>query len=44
MKQNFWKTRTFIKTLEYRFLGETTKIENALFPYKTVREALRQIE
>ena len=26
---------TFSKKLEYRFLGESTKIENASFPYKT---------
>ena len=25
----------FFKKLEYRFLVESTKIENALFPYKT---------
>ena len=27
--------RTFFKKLEYRFLVESTKIENALFPCKT---------
>ena len=31
----FWKTKTFYKKLEYRFLVETTKIENTLFPFKT---------
>ena len=31
----FWKTRTYFKKLEYRFLAESTKIENASFPYKT---------
>ena len=30
----FWKTKTF-KKLYYRFLIESTKIENASFPYKT---------
>ena len=35
LKQIFWKTKTFFKNLEYRFLVESTKIENALFPYKT---------
>ena len=33
--QIFWKTKTFFKKLEYRFLVESTKIENASFPYKT---------
>ena len=33
--QIFWKTKTFFKKLEYRFLVETTKIENTLFPFKT---------
>ena len=27
--------KTFFKKLEYRFLVESTKIENSLFPYKT---------
>ena len=31
-----WKFWTFFKKLEYRFLVESTKIENASFPYKTV--------
>ena len=35
LKQIFWKKKTFFKKLEYHFLVETTKIENALFPYKT---------
>ena len=30
----FWKTKTFIKKVEYRFLVETTKIENTAFPFK----------
>ena len=34
--QIFWKTQTLFKKLEYRFLVETTKFENATFPYKTV--------
>ena len=33
--QIFWKTKTFFKKLKYRFLVESTKIENASFPYKT---------
>ena len=37
LKVTFWKTKTFFqKKLEYRFLVESTKIENASFPYKTV--------
>ena len=35
LKQVFWKTKTFIINLEYRFLVENTKIENASLPYKT---------
>ena len=31
----FWKTKPFFKTLEYCFLVESTKIENASFPYNT---------
>ena len=35
-KQIFWKTKTFFKNkLEYRFLIESTKTENASFSYKT---------
>ena len=33
LKQIFWKTKS--KKLEYRFSIESTKIENASFPYKT---------
>ena len=33
--QIFWKTKTFFQKLEYRFLVETTKIENTPFPFKT---------
>ena len=35
LKQIFWKTKNFLKNMEYRFLVESTKIENASFPYKT---------
>ena len=35
LKQIFSKTKTCFKTLEYRFLVESTKIQNAPFPYKT---------
>ena len=35
LKQIFWKTKIFIKKLEYRFLVESSKIENKSFPYKT---------
>ena len=35
LKQIFWKTKTFFKKLEYRFLVETTKIENTSSPFKT---------
>ena len=35
-KQIFWKTKTFFKKLEYRFIVEITKIGNAKFSYKTV--------
>ena len=33
--QIFWKANTFFKKLVYRFLVETTKIENTSFPFKT---------
>ena len=35
LKQIFWKTKTFFRKLEYCFLVEGSKIENASFPYKT---------
>ena len=35
LKQIFWKTKTFFKELEYRFLVESTKIENPSFSYIT---------
>ena len=31
----FWKTKTFFKKLENQFLVESSKTENASFPYKT---------
>ena len=47
LKQIFWKTKTFVKKLEYHFLVEATKIENTSFPFKTAlpeANAIRQIE
>ena len=35
LKLNFLENKTFFKKLEYCFLVESTKIENASFPYKT---------
>ena len=35
LKQIFWKTKTFLKKLEYRFLVETTEIGNPSCPFKT---------
>ena len=35
LRQIFRKTKVLFKKLEYRFLVESTKIENALFLYKT---------
>ena len=35
LKQIFLKTKKFFKKLEFRFLVESTKIENVTFPYKT---------
>ena len=35
LKQIFWKTKTFFKKLEYRFLVEATKIENTSFSLKS---------
>ena len=31
----FWESKTFFKIQEYRFLVETTKIENTSFQFKT---------
>ena len=40
LKQIFWKTKAFFKKLEYRFLVERAKIENASLLYKiTISEA-----
>ena len=33
--QVFWKTKTFFKKLEYRFLVETTKTENTSISFET---------
>ena len=47
LKPIFSKTKTFFKKLEDRFLDESTRIENATFPYNTAQSAnpmLRQIE
>ena len=35
LKQIFWKTKKNFRKLEYGFLFENPKIENASFPYKT---------
>ena len=35
LKRTSWKTKTFFKKLEYRFLVESTEIQNASLPYKT---------
>ena len=35
LKQIFWKTKNVFKKLEYSFLVESTKNENASFPSKT---------
>ena len=34
LKKDFLENETFFKKLEYRFLVESTKIQNASFPYK----------
>ena len=34
LKQVSWKTKTFFKKLEYRYLVEATKIGNTPFPFK----------
>ena len=36
LKQIFWKTKTLFKKLGHVFLVESTKTENASFPYRTV--------
>ena len=35
MKQILWKIKAFLKKTGVSFLVESTKIENASFPYKT---------
>ena len=35
LKQIFWKTKTFFKNFEHRFLVESTNTENATLPCKT---------
>ena len=35
LKKNFSENVNLFKKLEYRFLYESSKIENATFPYKT---------
>ena len=35
MKQNLWKTKTYFKKLDHRFLAESTEIESASSPYET---------
>ena len=35
LKQIFWKTKSFFKKLEDRFLVEATKIGYTSFPFKT---------
>ena len=35
LKQILWKTNTFFKKLEYRFLVESTKIDDTSTSYKT---------
>ena len=35
LKKVFWKTKTFLKTLEYHFLVHSITNESATLPYKT---------
>ena len=35
LKNIFWKKKIFFKKLDYRFLVESSKIENGSFPCKT---------
>ena len=37
LKQIFWKTKTFLEKLEYRFLVESTRIENVSFSAANVK-------
>ena len=43
LKQIFWRAKTFLKKLEYRFSVEATKIKTTPFPLKTALPMLRQI-
>ena len=36
LKHIFWKAKTFLKKLEYRFLVKSTKIENTSLSYNTI--------
>ena len=36
LKQVFWKIKRSFEKLEYRFLVESTTMENVTFPYKSV--------
>ena len=40
LKPNSSKTETFFKKLEYSFLVVVTRIENTLFPYKTIQSKI----
>ena len=44
LKQVFWKTKTIFKKLEYPFLAETTKIENASFQFALSEAALSEAD
>ena len=35
LKHIFWKSKTFFRKMEDRFLAESAEIESATFPYKT---------
>ena len=41
---NFLENENLFQKLEYCFLAESKKIENALFPYKTAKPMLRQVK
>ena len=36
-EKKFWKTKSYFKKLADRFVGQSTTIANAVFPYKTVQ-------
>ena len=42
LKRILWKANTFFKRLGYHFLVESTKIENATFPYKTAQSNVKK--